>query len=100
MSEICNPEPGWDEQDDVFQMYIDDGEEALHRHPDYNSLTDYGDDADGIKTVAVDMIASILHAVFGRTPLRDCNVEAYSLLEQASRSFDGDYEDIGKRRLS
>jgi hypothetical protein len=74
---------------DVFQRYIDHGERALLTHPDYLS------GSIDKETAAADTVASILHAVYGRAPLHDIMEDAHGLLERASRSFDGDYEDIG-----
>lgn len=74
---------------DKFQDYIEQGQRAIETHPDYP----HGVDSD---TAAVDTIVSVLHTVYGRKPLSEVMEDAFGLLERASRSFEGDYEDIGR----
>lgn len=74
---------------DKFDDYIRRGRQAIQTHPDQQSggVDDW--------TAAKDVIGDILHAVCGRTPLRQGALDnAEALAMAALRGFEGDYEDM------
>jgi hypothetical protein len=85
---------------DRFDQYVEEGKALIDAHPDRGSIGDsYDDPDDGVTgteawTCASDQIASILHGVFGRTPMEDCDVDG--LLDHARRCWEGDYEGMGE----
>lgn len=74
---------------DKFEMYIQQGHRAIDSHPDRGADLD-------LETLASDTIASVLHAVCGRTPGVDALGEAADLVRRALWTFEGDYEDIDR----
>lgn len=94
--------PTQEREPDKFDTYIVEGRKLIELHPDFSEgdLASPGADddeggAENVWTAASDQIATILHGVFGRKPLAECMTDAFSLLESASRCWEGDYEDMG-----
>jgi hypothetical protein len=78
---------------DKFDCYIEEGRRAVQSYSDFGA---YDPDAsqDDRFTIASDVIANVLHWMYGRKPRAEAVEDVAGLLGHAERAWEGDYEDM------